>query len=118
MSVRLLTAVCLPLALVVCPPLAAKSLVLVAEGQTQAAIFVAPRVMDDPAKAPEEAGGWRTHKPEAHRRRLRESVRDFAEILQRITGAKIEIVKGKPGPGEKRTAILIGEYATEAFGKP
>src|SRR5437763_1168106 len=98
---RLLLVVCPGLLLVVCPPLTAKGLVLVAEGQSHAAIFVPPRVMDDPVKTPEEPGGWRTHKPEAHRRRLRESVRDFADILQRITGAKVEVVRGKPGPGDK-----------------
>src|SRR5262249_48158439 len=115
---RSLLILCPGLLLTLGSPLAAKGLVLVAEGQSQAAIFVPPRVMDDPAKTPEEPGGWRTHKAEAHRRRLRESVRDFAEILQRITAAKIGIVTGKPAPGEKRTTILIGEYATEEFGKP
>ncbi|HKB38706.1 MAG TPA: DUF4838 domain-containing protein [Gemmataceae bacterium] len=113
-----LRVICMGLLLFACPSARAKDVVIIADAQARAAIFVPPRVMDDPVKTPEEPASWRTFKPEAHRRRLRESVRDFADILQRITGAKVEVVKGKPGPGEKRVPILIGEYATEAFGKP
>jgi hypothetical protein len=98
-------------------PCRAKDVVLVAEGQPRVAIFVPLRVWDDAVKNPEPTPCWRTPKPEDQRRRLRESVRDFAGILQRIIGAKIDVVAGKPG-NDKRIPILIGEYADEVFGKP
>src|SRR5262245_50306804 len=91
---------------------------LIENGQARAAIFVPERLLDDAGKNPEPASVWRSLRPEDKRRRLRESVKDLAAILQRITGAKVEIVSGKPGPDDRRLPILIGELATERFGKP
>jgi hypothetical protein len=99
-------------------PARADDVVVVENAQPRAAIFVAPRVMDDAAKSPEPAPVWRTLKLEDNRRRLRESVKDLAGILERISGAKIEIVAGKPKDGDKRLPILVGELAVERFGKP
>lgn len=89
---------------------------LIEGGQPRAAIFVPARVWDDAAKKPEEGVG--SLSPESQRRRLRESVRDLAEILQRISGAKVDVVAGPPAAGEKRVPILIGEFALEKFGNP
>lgn len=90
---------------------------LVKNGQPQAAIFVSARVWDDPAKTPESPAGHKSLKAEDQRRRLRESVRDLAGILQRISGAKIEIVIGLPRAGDSRLPLLIGELAEQKFGK-
>ena len=72
-------------------PCRAKDVVLVEDGKPQRRdLRRRPALWDDPAKNP-GAGGRLAHaKPEDNRRRLRESVRDFAAILQRITGAKID----------------------------
>ncbi len=91
---------------------------LVADGQPRAAVFVSERVWDDATKNPEPAGVWRTLKPEDNRRRLRESVRDFVGIVERMSGAKLPVEVGAPKAGDARFAILIGELATAKFGLP
>lgn len=95
----------------------ADDVVLVENAQPRAAIFVAPRVMDDATKNPEPSPVWRSLKSEDNRRRLRESVKDLAGVLERISGAKLEIVSGKPRDDDKRLPILVGELAVERFGK-
>jgi len=97
--------------------IAAESL-LAEGGKAKAAIFVSPRVWDDAKAKPEPGAIWTQYDKENQRRRLRESVRDFAEILQRITGANFDIVAGPPAAGEKRFPMLIGELAEAKFGKP
>lgn len=99
-------------------PAAADELVIVDNGQPRAAIFVPARLMDDARANPEPPSIWGTLKPEDNRRRLRASVQDLAGVLQRISGAKVEIVKGTPPPGDKRIPLLIGELAVARFGKP
>ena len=96
----------------------ADDLVLVENGQPRAAIFVPARVLDDAAKNPEPATVWRSLRAEDNRRRLRESVADFAAIVERISGAKLAIVAGPPPAGDARVPILVGELAAERFGKP
>lgn len=91
---------------------------IVADGAPRAAIFVPARIMDDAAANPEPTSVWRSLKPEAQQRRLRESVKDLAAIIERISGAKFDIVVGAPAADEKRLPILIGELATARFGKP
>lgn len=85
--------------------------VLARDGKAMAAIYVPARVLDDPVKNPEPATVWRSSSPEDNRRRLRESVRDLAGILERITGAKFEVIAGTPKPGDTRLPILIAENA-------
>lgn len=92
--------------------------VLVDNGQPRAVIHVPARLLDDAAKNPEPAGIWSTLKAEDNRRRLRASVQDFAAVLERISGAKIDVVAGKPPAGSKRLPILIGELAAEVYGQP
>lgn len=91
---------------------------LVENGQSKGAIFVPARVWADAEKNKSDAGVWQKLDAESERVRLRESVRDLAGILQRITGAKIDVVSGAPAAGEKRLPILIGELAEAKFGKP
>src|SRR4051812_26229460 len=108
--------VCAPLLLFAVPPAPAPGAVIVDKGKARAAIFVAARVLED-AK-PEPPSVWRTLRPDDNRRRLRESVKDLAAILQRISGAKIDVVSGAPPAGDKRLPILVGELAVARFGKP
>ncbi|MBC7821500.1 MAG: DUF4838 domain-containing protein [Planctomycetaceae bacterium] len=98
--------------------MALAAVTLIADGQPRAAVFVSERVWDDATKNPEPAGVWRTLKPEENRRRLRESVRDFAGIVERMSGAKLPIEVGAPKVGDARVAILIGELASAKFGPP
>lgn len=91
---------------------------LVADGQPRAAVFVSERVWDDATKNPEPAGVWRSLMPEDNRRRLRESVRDFVGVVERMSGAKLPVEVGAPKAGDARVAILIGELATAKFGPP
>lgn len=91
---------------------------IVVEGQSRAAVFVPERIWDDREKNPEPASVWRTLKPEDNRRRLRESVRDFVDIVERMSGAKLPVVVGSPPTGESRIPILIGELAAARFGPP
>jgi hypothetical protein len=97
----------------------ARADVLVVENaEARAAIFVPARVLDDAAKNAEPASVWKSLKAGDNRRRLRESVKDLAAILERISGAKIAIVKGMPAADDKRLPILVGELAAERLGKP
>jgi hypothetical protein len=101
-----------------CSSVWAAEATIVENGQARAAIFVPARVMDDAAANPEPASMWHSLKTEDNRRRLRESVKDMAAILERVSGVKIEIVGGAPGTDEKRLPILVAELAVERFGKP
>ena len=108
-----------PLAtLLLCATAQAAPLTVVEDGKAKAALFVPARLMDDASKNPEVPGSWHSLKPEEMRRRLRESVKDFAGIIERISGAKIDIVTGKPAADDKRVPILVGELAADRFGKP
>lgn len=89
---------------------------LVADSQARAAVFVSERIWDDATKSPEPAGMWRSLKPEDNRRRLRESVRDFVGIIERMSGAKLPVEIGAPKAGDTRAAILVGELAAAKFG--
>lgn len=90
---------------------------LVQDGTAMASIFVAPRVMAPDAQVPREAP-LAEREAEEQRQRLRESVKDLALYLGRISGATIEVVQGPPPPDFAPAAILVGELATERFGPP
>lgn len=96
----------------------AADLTLIDNGTAKCAIFAPARLLDDAKANPEPATPWSTRKPEDTRRRLRESVKDLAAILERMTGTKVEIVAGAPAANETRIPILIGELANEKFGPP
>lgn len=91
---------------------------IVVDGAPRAVVCVPERVWDDAAKNPEPASVWRTLKAEDNRRRLRESVRDFVGVIQRISGATLPVEVGPPKAGDSRLPILIGDLATDKFGKP
>jgi hypothetical protein len=102
-----------------CPSLIfAADITIVADGQPRAAVFVSERLWDDAVKNPEPPTIWRSLKAEDNRRRLRESVRDFVGVIERMSGAKLPVEVGAPKAGETRVAILIGELAAAKFGPP
>ena len=90
---------------------------LVQDGQARATIHVAAEVlsMEDKnlgaLKYPER-------EVEEQRVRLRASVRDLAVYLEKMSGAKIEVVAGPPAAESKTVPILIGSLAQNAFGPP
>ena len=90
---------------------------VVRDGSPVAAIFVSARVMDDSDANPEPPSIWRQRTEEDHRRRLRESVKDLAGILGRISDTQVPIVVGQPQADDERVPILIGEVAEQRFGK-
>src|SRR5689334_21390753 len=103
---------------ILAPGSRAADVLLADGGQAKAVICVPPRLTDDAARNPEQPGDRVSLAAEPMRRRLRESAHDLGAILGRITGAKFSIHTGKPGPGDKRLPILIGELASEKFGPP
>ena len=82
---------------------------LIEDGQSRCVIRVSPRVMAADREVPSEAA------QEQDRRRLRESVRDLAHYLEKMSGAAVSISTGGSAAGGNR-AILIGEVAQDAFG--
>lgn len=98
-------------------PGAAAPVSLVQGGRSRAAIHVPPAVMAADRPMPRTAP-WEENQAEQYRRRLRESVRDLAGALQRITGAEIPILEREPTDPDKALPILVGEYARNRFGPP
>jgi hypothetical protein len=94
----------------------AEEAVLVKDGVARCAIVAPRRVLDfKPAKL---TPAWNSLDPAVNQLRLRDSVHDLAAILQRISGAKIEVLPDALPAGDKRLPILIGELAVPVFGKP
>jgi hypothetical protein len=89
---------------------------LVRAGQACCAIHVAERIM----AADQDLAGQPTavQRIEANRRQLRESVKDLATYLEKMSGAKIPICTGPPPADGTSTSILIGELGVEKFGQP
>jgi len=95
----------------------AAPVILVGEGRANVLICAPPEVLN----APDRDGDWGIEtdlRPVAQRQRLRDSVRDLARCLQKMSGAQIEMLAGAPPNGEKRVPILIGELAAQRFGGP
>lgn len=90
---------------------------LVQDGQARAAIQVAAAVMAPDAKDAATLKG-RAREAELQRQRLRESVKDLALYLEKIGGARIEVLTQPPQPNDKRVPLLIGERGVETFGPP
>ncbi len=92
-------------------------LVIVENGEARAAVYVAARVMED-GNSPEPGHVWGVQDAEGNRRRLRESVKDLVFYVEKMSGARLDVVGGVPQPGDARIPILIGEVAAERFGPP
>lgn len=88
---------------------------LVEDGRARSVICVPANVMET------NAPGFASLKNparelELQRQLLRESVRDLAWYLGKISGASIEVVTNAPPPADKRVPILIGDLAQKRFG--
>jgi hypothetical protein len=104
------------IALLFLPVAARADVTLVDNGQARAKIHVSPGVMADDQKLVKPTSSQT--EAEKQRQRLRESVKDLALYLEKISGARIEIVTAAPAADSKHVAILIGDLAQEAFGPP
>lgn len=103
------------LALAASGAVAAGTVTLVKDGAAKAAIYVPADIMaaDTDIQKPAAA-----QTREAQRRRLRESVRDLALYLGKISGARVDIRQQEPAAGDPLLPILIGSYAEIVFGRP
>jgi hypothetical protein len=90
---------------------------LVQDGAAKAAIYASPEVMaaDQPADPNVQNPAYFN---EMDRRKLRESVKDLALYLEKISGAKVEVFPRAPQDGDKLLPILVGDLATKVFGEP
>ena len=97
--------------------IAMADVVLVEDGRARAKIHVSADIMADDLK-PARPASTRETEAEKQRQRLRESVKDLALYLEKISGAPIEIATAPPAKDSGTVSILIGNLATEAFGPP
>lgn len=100
------------------PAVSAGDVTLVRDGSPSAVIRVAERVME-PDNPDISAQSLQHAKAvaESQRQQLREAVKDLARCLEKMSGARIEIVCGSKLP-DSSIPIHIGELAIEKFGKP
>lgn len=105
------------LAVLLMPRTLKADVLLADKGQAHCAIFVAPEVMADDKRY---LGGdpFIAREAEDKRRKLRESVKDLAVYLQKITGADVPVVQREPAKTDKAVPLLIGAYAEKVFGGP
>jgi hypothetical protein len=94
------------------------STTIIKDGKAVFAIYAPADVMAETDKEPPGAAAGMATDPKANRLRLRESVKDLSATLEKISGAKVEIVAGAPKPGDTRKAILVGSLGEAKFGKP
>jgi len=113
-----------------------KDVVLVKDGKALAAIYAPAEVMD---RKPRHSPVWTEKLKEQDRVRLRKSVEDLALYMEKMSGAKVEVIEGEPpptvlrkneprpmpeaiedgdDPDDARIPIRIGVIAQAKFGKP
>ena len=93
---------------------AAEMVTLIKDGKCRTAIHVAPELMDTRELSRDASPAERQREP--LRVRVRESVKDLALYLGKMTGAAVPIHTRQPDRKEKAIPILIGAYADETFG--
>src|SRR6266545_2477521 len=87
---------------------------LVASGQSQFVIVSdAATMAADKAPAPTK---FAEAEAERQRQRLRESVKDLAHYLGKMSGAKVEIATAAPKAEDKRARVYVGAAAVATFG--
>src|SRR5262249_29586351 len=88
---------------------------LVANGQSQCVIVSdAATMAADKVPAPTK---FVEAEAERQRQRLRESVKDLAEYLGKMSGAKVEVVTVAPKAEDKRVRVYVGAPAVATFGQ-
>src|ERR671914_61068 len=94
------------------PSHAAPQVTLAQNGVTKAAIVVSPVVMAEDKKL-EPTTPFAEGAAESDRRLLRESVKDLALYLGKMSGAKVAVLTTVPAGNDKRLLILIGTLAQQ-----
>src|SRR5688500_2850305 len=89
------------------PSQAAPQVTLVQNGVAKSVIVVSPAVMAEDKKL-EPTAPFAEREFEGDRRLLRESVKDLALYLGKMSGAKVEVLTSLPIAKDKRLPILIG----------
>lgn len=90
---------------------------LVDNGTIKCVIYAADSLMAPDDKTP-GVKPWQETENEKQRRRLRESVNDLALYLEKMSGARPEIVIGEPPRDSKLIPIYVGQRAEKVFGPP
>ena len=86
---------------------------LVKKGEARCVIVAPAGTMD--ADRELKGADWAANNEESQRRLLRESVRDLAHYLGKMSGAEIEVVDRVPAR-DRRSSIHIGKTAERVFG--
>ena len=94
---------------------AESDLTLTHDGVAKAVIYSTPDVMADDNKLAATVP-YIEAQAETQRRRLRESVKDLSLYLEKISGAKFEVLTSAPDASDKRLPILVGSLAVQKFG--
>ncbi len=98
-------------------PSGAADVVLVNDSIPGCSIHVSPAVMET-NRVVDAAAPFPMQEAELQRQRLRDSVKDLALYLGKMSGAKIELILRAPQDGDKWLPILVGDIAARAFGPP
>lgn len=103
------------LALILTAPLTAAEVTLIDSGKARVVIVAPADVMQAPEKEPDSV--WKLADAKSHQLRLRESIIDMASVLEKMSGAKVEIVNDT-APDDGRIPLYIGSVATAKFAPP
>lgn len=95
-------------------PVGAAPVTLIKDGKSNTAIYVAPEYMEMKGLSPKATRAEMEREP--GRVRVRESVKDLALYLGKLTGVTVPIHTRVPMTDEKTIPILIGGYADKTFG--
>ena len=88
---------------------------LVEQGQSRCVIIVDPAVLAPDKKLPAKPP-FPVAEAEQQRQRLRESARDLAHYLGKMSGATVEVVSENPPASDTRVRIFVAGKAAEVFG--
>jgi len=96
------------------PAVSSADVVIAKSGEARA-VIVAPAEIVNAEDAKKPGGIWLNATPEVNRQRLRDSVRDLAHYLGKMSGAEFEVVTDRSAANE-RIPILIGDMAARRCG--
>lgn len=95
----------------------ARDVTIIEKGVAKCAIYAPSGLMEADAAIP-GIQPWLAKENERQRRLARDSVKDLALYLEKMSGAKVEILTQPPAKDDTRLPILIGEAAVRKFGAP
>lgn len=109
---RVLLCICLSLQLL--PTTLLADVTLVENGEAKCVIVADARVME--ADKPTAGLKFPEAEAERQRQRLRESIKDLALYLEKMSGAKIATVTKSPDGTDKQMPLFVGDLAVKTFG--